>query len=148
MNQILNEKQFLFSCLVLTFNLQCLLEFVFCTLVFTCRSENQAPDYPVISIFRLLLYTFSNFLDGFNYISFFELRECPMHMSVVTISIKFFGLAADVECLLIYHVHVEKECKIVVCVGMSIVYQDAPLEMFYCLRIVSNLEVGKSQVIV
>ena len=43
-------------------------------------------------------------------------------MGVVAVPIEFFGLAADVERLLVYHVHVEEEGKIVVCVRMRIIY--------------------------
>ena len=114
---------------------------MFGAFIFTRRSENEAPNDPVISVFRLFLNAFSNFLDCFHDITFFKLSEGPMHMCVVTIAIEFFGLAADIKSFLVYHVHVEEESKIVICKRMCIIQKNAPLEMFHSLRVVANLEV-------
>ena len=107
--------------LVFTFNLEGLLEFMFGAFIFTGGSENESPDDPIICVFRLLLDAFSDFLDSFHDIAFFKLGEGPMHVSVVTIPVELLGLAADVECFFVDHVHVEEESKVVVSERMCVV---------------------------
>ena len=69
-------------------------------------------------------------------------------MSVVAITIEFFGLAAYVEGLFVNHVHVKQEGQIVVGEGMCIINQDASFEMLDSLWIVADLEVGEAKVVV
>lgn len=69
---------------------------MFGAFIFTSRSENEAPNDPVICVFRLFLNTFSNFLDCFHHVAFFKLSEGPMHVGVVAITIEFLSLAADI----------------------------------------------------
>ena len=71
-----------------------------------------------------------------------------MHVRVVAVTIEFFGLATNVECFFVYHVHIEQESQIVVSKWMRVINQNASLEMFYSLRVVSDLEVGKTEVVV
>ena len=44
-----------------------------------------------------------------------------MHVGVVTVPIEFFGLAADIKCFFVYHVHVEEEGKIIICVRVCVI---------------------------
>ena len=104
-----------------TFNLKGLLEFMFGAFIFTGRSENEAPNHPIICVFGLFLDTFSDFLDSFHNIALFKLSKCPMHVGVVTVPIEFFGLAADIKCFFVYHVHVEEEGKIIICVRVCVI---------------------------
>ena len=83
--------------------------------------ENEAPDHPIVGIFRLFLNSLSDFLDCFYNIAFLKLSKGPMHMGVVTISVKLFSLTADVERLFINHMHVEEESQIVIGKWMHVV---------------------------
>lgn len=143
MDKILNEKQLLLRSLVLTLDFESLLELMFGAFIFACRSKDQAPDDPVIRIERLLLDALPDLLDGFHYITLLKLSEGPMHVCVVTVAIELLGLAADVEGLFVYHVHVKQEGQIVVGVRVRVVDQDAPFKVLHCLRVVADFEVRK-----
>lgn len=107
----------------------------------------MTPYDPVVSIFRLFLDSLPDFLDCFYHVAFFELGEGPMHVGVVTVSIEFLGLAADIERLFVDHMHIEEEGQIVVGERVGVVDQNAPFKVFHCLRVVSNLEVRETQVV-
>ena len=94
---------------------------MFGAFIFTSGSENESPNDPVICVFRLLLDAFSDFLDCFHHIAFFKLSEGPMHVSVMAVPIELLGLAADIECFFVYHVHIEEEGEIIVSVRMCVV---------------------------
>ena len=94
---------------------------MFGAFIFTGGSENESPDDPIICVFRLLLNAFSDFLDSFHDIALFKLGEGPMHVSVVTIPVELLGLAADIECFFVYHVHIEEEGEIIVSVRMCVI---------------------------
>ena len=68
-------------------------------------------------------------------------------MSVVPVAVELFGLSAVVERLVVDHVDVEEEGKVVVCVWVLVVHQDALLQVLHCVLVVADLEVRQPQVI-
>ena len=63
-------------------------------------------------------------------------------------SVILFGLTADVKCLLVDHMNIEEESQIVVGVGVLLVKQDAFLKVLDGVLVITNLEVGKTKVVV
>ena len=141
MDKVFNQKEFLLRSLVHAIKLECFLKFVFGAFIFANRSQDETPDDPVVSVLRLLLYSFPDLLDSFHHITLLKLSEGPMHVGVVSVSIELFCLTADIECLFVNHVHVEQESKVVVGKRVCVVDKDALLEVLDCLGVVSNLEV-------
>ena len=79
------------------------------TPVLAGRAEDEPPQDPALTVLRLFLHTFSDFLDRFNNVTLFELSEGPVHVSVVALSVELLGLAADIQRLRIDHMDVEQE---------------------------------------
>ena len=125
-----------------------LLKLMLGTLILASVSKNESPDDPAFSLKRLFLYAFTNLLDCFHYVSFFKFCKSPVHVRIVTLSIEFFCLATDVQCLLINHVDIEEECQVVVRVRMLVIKENAFLQVFNCVLIVTDLKVGKTKVVV
>jgi hypothetical protein len=71
-----------------------------------------------------------------------------VHVRVVAVTIELFGLAAYVKRLFVNHMHVKQEGQIVVGEGVRIINEDASFEMLDSLRVVANLEVGETKVVV
>ena len=96
MHQVFDEIELLSRSLILRIKLDSLLKLMLCAFVLACGSQNEPPNDPALSIERLLLDTFSDFLDGFDDIAFFEFREGPVHVCIMTGSVELFGLTAYV----------------------------------------------------
>ena len=102
-----------------------LLKLVLGALIFAGVSKNKSPHNPAFSLKGLLLHTFTNLLDCFHYVALFEFCKSPVHVRIVTLSIEFFCLPTDVQCLLINHVDIEKECQVVIGVRVLVVKKNA-----------------------
>ena len=118
------------------------------TAIFAGRTQNEAPNDPTLAASRLLLHTLSDFLDCFDHIALFEFSEGPVHVSVVTLPIKFFGLTADIKCLWVDHVDVEQERQVIVCIRVFVVQDYALFEVLHRVLIVAYLEVREAEVVV
>ena len=63
-------------------------------------------------------------------------------------SIELLSLSTDIQSLFVDHVNIEKEREVVVGIWMLVIEEDASFEMFHCVLVVSNLEIGKTQIVV
>ena len=77
--------------------------------IFAGRAKDETPHDPALATPRLLLHTLSDFLDCFDDIALFELSEGPVHVSIVTLTVKFFGLPTDIQRFRVDHVDIEQE---------------------------------------
>ena len=100
-----------------------------------------------MSILRLFLDTFSDLLNRLDNVAFFKFGKGPMHMGVVSMSVEFLGLTADVESLFVDHVHVEKEGQVVVGMRVLVVQHYALLQVLNGLRVVTDFKVRYTKVI-
>ena len=125
-----------------------LLKLVLGALILAGVSKNKSPDNPAFGLKWLLLHTFAYLFYGLDNVSLFKFGEGPVHVRIMTLSIEFLCLTTDVKRLLIDHVDIEKECQVVVRIGVLVVEKNALLKVFNCVLIVANLEVGKTKVIV
>jgi len=146
-HQIVYKVKLLLRSLIIRTQLKRFLELVLGTFVLAGRSQKVAPDDPALRVVGLLLHTLSYLFNRLHHIPLFELGEGPVHVSVVPVAVELFGLSAVVECLVVDHVDVEEEGKVVVCVWVLVVYQDALLQVLHCVLVVADLEVGQPQVI-
>ena len=69
-------------------------------------------------------------------------------MSIVTLSVEFFGLTADIQSLWVDHVDVEQESQIIVCIRVLVVQYYALFEMLHGVLIVAYLKVSEAEVVV
>jgi len=120
MQQIQHETELGLGGLVLCIQFESLLELMLGTFVPASVAKYESPYYPIVFIVWLFLYTFSNLLDSFNNITLFELGKGPMHVRIV-IRIMLLSLSAGVKGLIVDHVDVEEECKVVVGVWMLVI---------------------------
>ena len=118
------------------------------TAIFAGRAQDEAPHDPALATPRLLLHTLPDFLDCFDDIALFEFSEGPVHVSIVTLPVEFFGLAADIQCLRVDHVDIEQESQVVVCIRVLVVQDDALFEVLHGVLVVTYLEVGEAEVVV
>ena len=61
--------------------------------------------------------------------------------------IELLCLSADVQCLLVHHMHVVEESQVVVCVRMLVIVLDALLKVLQSLIVIANLKGCKSQIV-
>ena len=89
------------------------------TEVVTDCSHDESPHYPVVSILRVFLYSFFDFLNSLSHFTFFEKCEGPMSMTVMILWVAHLRTATHVYCLLVELVHVVHKGQVVVGKGMQ-----------------------------
>lgn len=72
--------------------------------------EDQAPNYPIVRFFRVLVDGFLDFLHGFGHLPLFEQGESPMSIAIMVIRVVLLGKAAHSDGLVVVLVHVVDEC--------------------------------------
>ena len=112
--------------------------------VFACLSQDKSPNDPALGVQRLLRHSLSDFLDSLDNVAEFQLSKGPMHVRIVACAIELLGLATDIQRLCINHMNVEQESQIVVCIRVSIVHQNALLEMFDSMLVITDFKIGKT----
>ena len=112
--------------------------------IFACLAQDKSPDDPALRVQRLLRHSFSDFLDSLDNVSKFQLSKRPMHVCIVACAIEFLGLATNIQCLSVNHMNVEQESQIVVCIRVPVVHQNALLEMFDSMLVITDFKVSKA----
>ncbi len=67
-----------------------------------------------------------------------------MHVRIVACAIEFLCLTTNIQSLSVDHMNVEQESQIVVCIRVSVVHQNALLEMFDSMLVVTDFKIGEA----
>ena len=146
-DHLLDELELLSSCLALWVVLQSPLEFVFCLFKLTCRPEDEAPQDPIFNSKGLLVASFPDLANCFDYVSFLELGVGPVPMRIVPVPVVLFGLATHSDCIAVELVHVVDEGQIVVGKRVFGVELNTLFQTDYCLVILLKLEICQGEVV-
>ena len=143
----LNGLQFHFGSFVARVKFDCFLEFVLGTAIVTMVSQNNAPNDPVIHVFRHFLNAFLDFLHGLAHFAPLKQRKSPMSVAVMLVHQIQLGLAAYVYSLRVELMQIEQKRQVVIHIPVCRVDLYAFAPMVHCLTVQLKLEIGHAQVV-